>query len=398
MRLLLIHQHDPSVPHVGGIQTFLNTFIKYAPADFEILLVGVTTDERTNPVGVKRGLRVDGREFEFLPIVAAHPNQRGRVPLSVRITAALHRFRREIPWSGSVVELHRIEPAMALRGLRAPKVLFLHSHPQDLRNPKTEVVWGKFPAAYLWLERLLIGGMSRVYIVREDAVAFYRQRYPALADRIEFLPTWVDEEVFVSLPEEARARQRYQLARSWGLNPSRRWLLFVGRFEGQKDPLTLLESFRDLNGAAPEAQLIMIGEGSMEKQIRSAIAAYRLDDRVCLVPPVAQTQLARWMNSADCLVLTSAYEGMPRVVVESLQCGLPVVSTDVGETRRLIGDSVGGRLVSERTPEAFRQAVAELLKSPPSREACQRQAAPFTARKVLQPVYAAYRRLEEQQR
>ena len=66
-----------------------------------------------------------------------------------------------------------------------------------------------------------------------------------MADRIEFLPTWVDEEVFVSFSEEARARQRRELARSFGLNPSRRWLLFVGRFEGQKDPLYLLELNQD---------------------------------------------------------------------------------------------------------------------------------------------------------
>jgi glycosyltransferase involved in cell wall biosynthesis len=133
----------------------------------------------------------------------------------------------------------------------------------------------------------------------------------------------------------------------------------------------------------------------MEGRIRSAVSQYGLDDRVRLVPPVSQGELARWMNSADCLVLSSAFEGMPRVVVESLRCGLPVVSTDVGETRRLVGDSAGGRLVSERTPEGFRRAVSDLLARPPSREQCRRQAAPFTARAVLEPVYAAYRQLEQ---
>lgn len=393
MRVVMVHQHDPSAAHVGGIQTFLDTFIKYSPADFEIFLAGVTTDEKRNPVGVRRRLEVGGRAFDFLPIVAEHPtHRRSLVPLSIRLTAAVRRFRRQIPWAGSVVELHRIEPAMALGGVRRPKVLFLHAHPEDHRNPKTEVIWGKFPDAYYWLEGRLIRGMDRVYIVREDAVPFYQKRYPSIADRVQFLPTWVDEKVFVSLPEKERAAEKQKLAASAGLDPSRRWLLFVGRFEGQKDPLYLLESFRGLNGAASGAHLILIGEGSMEGQIRSAIAGHGLAGRVHLVPPVPQAGLARWMNSADCLVLSSAFEGMPRVVVESLHTGLPVVSTDVGETRRLIGDSAGGRLVRERTPEAFRRAVSDLLIAPPSREACLRQAAPFTARAILEPVYAAYRR------
>lgn len=393
MRVVMIHQHDPSVSHVGGIQTFLDTFVKYSPEDFEIFLAGVTTDEKRNPVGKRKRLEVGGREFDFFPIVAAHPNRRGLIPLSVRLTAGVQRFRREIPWDGSVVELHRVEPALALGGVKQPKALFLHVHPQDLRNPKTEVVWGKFPDAYDWLEARLIRQMSRVYIVREDAVPVYKRKYPALADRVEFLPTWVDEEVFVSLPEERRAEEKRRLAPSAGLDPSRKWLLFVGRFEGQKDPMYLLESFRALNGSTPPSQLVLIGEGSMEGQIRAAVARFGLQERVRIVPPVGQADLARWMNSADCLVLSSAFEGMPRVVVESLHCGLPVVSTDVGETRRLIGDSAGGRLVHGRTPEEFRGALAGLLSGPPTREACRRQAAPFTARAILEPVYSAYRRL-----
>jgi glycosyltransferase involved in cell wall biosynthesis len=73
---------------------------------------------------------------------------------------------------------------------------------------------------------------------------------------------------------------------------------------------------------------------------------------------------------------------------------LPVVSTDVGETRRLIGESLAGRLVKDRDPEAFRSAIEDLLKEPPNRGICQRQVSSFQAGKVLETVYHDYRALK----
>lgn len=179
-----------------------------------------------------------------------------------------------------------------------------------------------------------------------------------------------------------------------GVDPRSRWLLFAGRFEGQKDPRLLLEAFRRLNGTGGQTVLILIGTGRLEASMRVLIQQQGLSPIVRMLPPQPQPQLARWMNAADCLVLSSAFEGMPRVVVEALGCGLPVVSTDVGEARRLVQNSVTGRLVGDRTPEAFAAGIAEVLRQPPDREACRRQIAPFTARKVLAPVYAAYRELD----
>ncbi len=393
MKVVIIHQHDPGAAHVGGIQTFLNTFIKYAPADFSIDLVGVTTDPARRPVGRWQEIQAGGKGYRFLPVIAAQPNLRGFLPVTLRLASGVRRHWNQIDFRNAVLELHRVEPALALGGLKNPKVLFLHAHSKDLYNPKTEALWRKAPAAYGWLESRLIRGMSHIYIVRQDAVEFYRKRYPLLAGRISFLPTWVDEEVFVSLPEAERGRIRAELARAHGFPAADRLLLFVGRFDGQKDPLRLMESFRWLRCSLPSIRLVMIGEGKMEGQIRQFIREHRLEDGVRILGPQPQQELARWMNAADCLVLSSAYEGMPRVVVESLHAGLPVCSTDAGEARRLIGDSAGGRIVTEPSAEAFGKAVLDLLGDLPSREACREQAAPFTARRILRQVYALYQGL-----
>jgi glycosyltransferase involved in cell wall biosynthesis len=396
MRVVLIHQHDPGIAHVGGIGTFINTFIKFAPKDVDVGVVGVSADPTARPVGRWQRILVEGRPCDFLPIVAAHPNHRGMVPLSLRFTWALRRYRRHLGVvEDAIIELHRIEPALALRHLGARTVLFLHAHPQDLHNPQTEVIWGRFPWAYCWLERRLINAMARIFVVQEEAASFYRARYPTLADRVAFLPTWVDEEVFASMPEAQRQQQRRQLARAQGVDPADRLLLFVGRFEGQKDPLLLLETFRQLNGLMGRTRLVMIGEGSLEPDIQAFLAVHGLTRLVRLIGPQPQSEIARWMNSADCLALSSAYEGMPRVVLEALQCGLPVVTTDAGEARRVVQGTAVGRLVRERTPQALGAAIAEVLRQRPDRAACQHRVAPYTARKILAQVYAAYRELHD---
>ncbi len=393
MRIVLIHQHDPAVRYVDGIGTFLRTFIQYAPPEFDLSLIGVTGDPQRFPLRRWQTLESDGRSYRFFPLLVSDTTRRRKIPLSLRFTHLLWHCRHSIDFRNAILEFHRIEPALALQALSNPKVLFLHSHSADLRNPLSEVAWSRFPGLYFSLERKLISRMRRIYIVREDAVTHYQNQYPALAERIYFLPTWVDGNVFSALPEPERLLWKERLAHEQGFNPADRLLLFAGRFEGQKDPLLLLEAFRHLNGNFNQTVLVLMGAGALEKNLRTRIQNQGLASRVRILGPQSQRDLAKWMNAADCLCLSSAFEGMPRVVVEALSCGLPVVGTDVGETKRLIASPAVGRLVKERTPEVFSRAIEDLFKQPRDSEACQRQVSSFTAEKILSPVYDFYREL-----
>lgn len=394
MRIIIIHQHDPVFTHVGGVGTFINTFFKYAPEDFEVSLIGVSADPEKRPIGVWQKFQANGRTFDFLPVIAAHPTYHERFPLSLRFASALWRYRRLVNFKDAMIEFHRIELALVFRNVKARKVLFYHTHPHDLYNPKTENHWKYFPWLYFWLERWLIADIDECYSVREDIVDSYRERYPKLRQHFSFLPTWVDDEVFQSLPEEERAEQKQALARLHGFDPKSRLLLFVGRFELQKDPFLLLESFRYFERRDRNAQLVMIGSGSLETPLRSLIESNGLRGKVHLIGSQPQPVIARWMNASDCLCLTSAYEGMSRVVLEALQCGLPVVSTEAGEERRVIQNPAAGRLVKDRNPEAISNAFAAVLDQPADRAACQKQVAPFGAKAVLAKLFASYRKLD----
>lgn len=390
----MVHQYDPTqVAQVGGVEMFINTFAKHAPEDIELRIVGITANEREHRVGRWQPISFGGRRVEFLPVLAAQPGRGPGLPLSAKLAWALMRSRRRLELDNAVLTFHRIEPSLPARALGVPSVLILHSHSKDHYNAQTEKGWRKAPRLYEWLEARLIGGVKRIFMVRQDAVADYCRRYPRLAPRIQFLPTVLDDEIFVSWSEARRAEERRRLAAEHGVDPARPWLLFVGRFEAAKDPMLALEAVRDLPPAS--AQLVMLGRGTLEREMRDYIARHALEAQVRLIGAQPQSQLVRWLNAADGLCMSSAFEGMPLAMLEALHCGLPVVSTAAGgETPRIL-QPPAGLVVAERSASALARAIRKLLSRAPDRAACRAAAAPYAARTALAPLYQQYREIAQ---
>ncbi len=81
------------------------------------------------------------------------------------------------------------------------------------------------------------------------------------------------------------------------------------------------------------------------KNFRLAEEAYRLlnetDVELNIVCGVAHDLIPNYMYAADVLLLTSLHEGSPNVIKEAMACGCPIVTTDVGDAREIIGNTEG---------------------------------------------------------
>src|SRR5580700_10420661 len=77
----------------------------------------------------------------------------------------------------------------------------------------------------------------------------------------------------------------------------------------------------------------------------------------------AQERLPIFMSASDALVFTSYQEGSPNVVKQAMACNLPIVSTDVGDVREVIGNT-HGCYISEPNPESFARLLGHITASP----------------------------------
>lgn len=103
---------------------------------------------------------------------------------------------------------------------------------------------------------------------------------------------------------------------------------FIGRFTMQKNPMFLIDVFRNIALRQPEALLVLIGWGKMERQMLDTIDALGLKERVAFLG--RREDIRQFYNAFDAFLLPSLYEGLPIVGLESQSAGLPVLfSTEV---------------------------------------------------------------------
>jgi glycosyltransferase involved in cell wall biosynthesis len=394
IQVCIVYPADPAGVIPGGVDTFIRGIILWAPEDIEIRVVGVTTNDSERPVAKWTWCKLAWGGFWFYPILSLRvAGKQSVLPLSLRFTGALFLKRPQL--EADILEFHRLEPSLAFFRDRRPKTVFIHQNMAVIRDAQTDIRWRYLPAAYFAMERFLLPRFQRTYCVRDDAVQEYIRRFEALSERFHFVPTWVDETVFKLPTEHQRTVARQQLARAYGFSEEDLIIASVGRLDMQKAPLLLLAAFRKIIQSIPRIRLIYVGEGVLRARLEQAVKSQKLSGHVILAGLRAPSDVADFLRAADLFVLVSAYEGMPMSVLEALACGTPVVTTAVGEVKRVVRPGVNGEIVSSRDPETISAAMSRCLSrvSIYRGEPCVRAVEKYKPAKVLAPVYENYRRL-----
>lgn len=107
-----------------------------------------------------------------------------------------------------------------------------------------------------------------------------------------------------------------------------------------------------------------------------------------------QERLALYMSACDALVFPSYQEGSPNIVKQAMACNLPIVATDVGDVREVIGRTAGC-YVSAPDAESFAGLLGEVIRSPfrtSGREAVQSLAGPLVAERMIRVYEEVLRR------
>ena len=205
--------------------------------------------------------------------------------------------------------------------------------------------------------RLTNGLVDHVTIISQAAADRFVREGIVPASLLEVVPNGVDTDRYRSVPPGARERLR----QSVGLGAEFAWLA-VGRFEAAKDYPNMLRAFARVREEQPGAVLLLVGRGSLQAETEALAATLGLEGRVRFVG--TREDVPEFMTVADGYVMSSAWEGMPMVLLEAAAAGLPIVATRVGGNQEVIRDGATGFLVPPGDDGALGAAMLRLMALP----------------------------------
>jgi len=133
----------------------------------------------------------------------------------------------------------------------------------------------------------------------------------------------------------------------------------VGRLFPQKDYDNLLTAFKLLSSKYPQAVLLIVGNGPLDKAVNDMILENGLSSSVKMLG--IRNDIPQLLNTADAYVMSSAWEGQPMALIEAASTNLPIVATDVGGNNTIVHDGINGYLVPPKNSLALFEGMERIV-------------------------------------
>jgi len=133
----------------------------------------------------------------------------------------------------------------------------------------------------------------------------------------------------------------------------------VAVFKPQKAPLDFVEVARRVSKACPGTRFVMVGDGDLRPAAERAVEEASLSDRFVFAG--WRSEIPDLLRSFDVFLLTSRWEGLPKVVPQALIAGIPVVATAVDGTREIVEEGRDGFLCSPGDLAGLSDRVIRIL-------------------------------------
>ena len=254
----------------------------------------------------------------------------------------------------------------------------------DGQNP---LLRGAFVGAERAVSRLTDAFIAVSHANRSEGIA----RGLFTADRCRVIRSGVDLSRF-----SAASVRRGELRRELGLGADDPLVGMIACLKPQKAPADFVEVARRVLASVPRATFVLAGDGDL----RGAV-----EGRISRVPGGAERiRLLGWRRDTDriiadldVLLLTSRWEGLPRVIPEAMAAGRPVVATAVNGSPEAVSEGETGHLAPPGDTELLARRVLELLRDPNRRsrmgEAARRRAEEWDIDAMVRAQEALYESL-----
>jgi glycosyltransferase involved in cell wall biosynthesis len=228
-----------------------------------------------------------------------------------------------------------------------------------------DLVWMRYPETMLGLNRLLEKWLMPPSLRLADSVTSVstatatdlRKEFPDTGNKLRTIPaaaTFISENSN-SLPEEP-------------------YFLFVGTLEPRKNLLTLLNAFSKLIALGVQSHKLLVagGQGWGDDLLESRISDLGIESKVELCGYVSEQKLHHLYRHATGLLMPSFYEGFGLPLLEAMQYGTPVITSNCSSLPEVAGE--GGILVNPESANEICEAMQRLIMEPDLRSQLSRKA------------------------
>jgi glycosyltransferase involved in cell wall biosynthesis len=328
---VIVHQFDPNVEISGGIDTCIRGICKYKPKDMTILILGVDSLNEKNlnrKLGRIEHHEIDGNKFDFIPVARLNAGiQKRLIPHSIRLLVGVFIHAR-IFLKQPLIQLHRTDSLLAISYLSKSKLIqFIHTQEGGLASTKSDSVWRYFKTFYNHVDRVAVARANQVIVFNEH----FATELEKVHKHVYFSPTWHD---FPLNSSDDYVGGNSHLV-SW-----------IGRLEEPKNPLLAIEFMQTLSNQDPTTpwRIQFLGEGTKKKELTDLTHALGLSKYIEFLGYQNKQSLQKYLLQSRLMLITShkGYEGFPRVILESLSQGVPVIATEGSDTGNLIVNGLNG--------------------------------------------------------
>jgi glycosyltransferase involved in cell wall biosynthesis len=229
-----------------------------------------------------------------------------------------------------------------------------------LRVPLLVLHTGGTPDGYLgrFAKRWTIPRSDWIFPSGRSELEMLVHRFKVERDRLDIIRPPVDTTRFYPV-------DRGVACHASDLDPSRRYLLFVGRLDDSvKRISSLIGAFATITKDHPDADLLIVGHGRDAATLQN-LAAALAPNRIRFLGWISAVEAkARIYSVAECLVLNSLREASPAVINEAFACGTPVLSSGVGAISDLVVHQQTGWLFPAGNDAALTAGLAYVLAHP----------------------------------
>lgn len=223
---------------------------------------------------------------------------------------------------------------------------------------------------YVLLERIAAHRCDALVTVGEDVKRKYLAEGIGRPEQYVTIASGMDTGPF----HAARARpaaHRDPARAELGLGPRDVAVGMVSRLEPRKGWAFLLEAASRLAADFPAMRIVVVGEGAQRAELEGMVRARGLAGRVVFAG--YREDVERVVAAFDVAVLTSLWEGLPRVLVQYALMEKPIVTFDVEGAREVVEEGISGWVVPSRDVDALVARLRPLLGDPHLRAACGRR-------------------------